>query len=303
MEKYLVECLDSLVSQTYENFEVILIDDGSKDKSGVICDEYKAKYDNFKVIHGENGGLSYARNIGIANARGAYISFIDSDDYINNNFIHYLVNMIEYSQSDLAISKIVNVQDEGTVIEERFKNNFTDGAIIEKDFAMKLLADEIKLSTCAWNKLYKRELFENICFPVGKLYEDKFIMHEIFHKCNRLVISKEAVYFYRTRPNSITNSLFSKSKFDFFEAIYIRMVFYSKNYPLYCKKIRTNFCENAVWIYKDAKKNGVSNEYERILLQYCKDYMLYYALHGSRILRERLKVILLFYLSRFGLRK
>ena len=81
------------------------------------------------------------------------------------------------------------------------------------------------------------------------------------------------------------------------------MVFYSKNYPLYCKKIRTNFCENAVWIYKDAKKNGVSNEYERILLQYCKDYMLYYALHGSRILRERLKVILLFYLSRFGLRK
>lgn len=233
VELYLKRCVDSVLNQTYKNLEVILVDDGSPDKCGCICDEYAKNDMRIKVIHKKNGGLSDARNAGLSIASGRYVAFVDSDDYIDANMYDKLYEAIKKANADMAICNFRYVNENGV---ERFNN--TELPIKDEILSgMRILSENMFGSkpgywVVAWNKLYKRELFENIKYPVGKIHEDEFIIHKLFFKCNKIVGTSKILYNYVQRENSITNRKYNISRLDYIEALLDRVNFYiEKNFP------------------------------------------------------------------------
>ncbi len=197
VEKYLPDCIKHLLIQTYKNLEIILVDDGSPDNCPSICDEYAEKDSRIKVIHQKNAGLSAARNAGLKIAAGDYIGFVDSDDYPQENMFEELYRSIRISDSDLAVC---GVKKFGNETKSEF---YGEKCIGKSDFLKLLLSEEIK--SYVWNKLYKKELFSNLCFPEGELFEDMRIMHLIAEKAESLSLTDKTYYNYRIRDNSITS--------------------------------------------------------------------------------------------------
>lgn len=225
VEKYLGECIRSLIQQTYRNLEIILVDDGSPDSCGEMCDQFAKLDSRIKVIHKENGGLSDARNVGICAATGDYIGFVDSDDYVDSRFYEYLLSLVKKYDADIAECYSIMFRDgeepSGTII---------DGT---KVFMPREWITETNLgqflSCVAWNKIYKRELFNGITYPLGVHYEDEATTYRVVYKATRIVRGESRLYFYRQRENSITgierNILETQQKFvalygrcQFFEA-------------------------------------------------------------------------------------
>lgn len=216
VESYLKRCVDSLLSQTIHNYEILLIDDGSTDESGYICDIYSKKYSFVKTFHKENGGLSDARNYGIDRASGAYLTFVDSDDYVRNDYLEILYNLIIINKADISIGVWKEVYDDGsekTIYPNRKKIEITDdnNVMLEKMLYQKLF----DTSACA--KLYKKELFCKIKFPKGKLYEDLATIYKTFLLAKRISYTNEPIYYYYKRINSITNSCFKEKDLDLLE--------------------------------------------------------------------------------------
>lgn len=196
VEEYLCECIDSIIAQTYTNLEIILVDDGSPDNCGKICDEYAEKDPRIKVIHQENGGLSAARNAGLDIATGDYIGFVDSDDYIELNFFKELYKSIQEYNSELAVC---GVKKFGMDKRTEFYGN---KQITKTEFLKNLLCGSVKSYSC--NKLYRSSLFNGIRFPEGELFEDLKIMHLIGEKTCCVSFTDKTFYNYRIRKNSIT---------------------------------------------------------------------------------------------------
>lgn len=215
VEEYLKKCLDSIINQTYKKIEIILVDDGSTDYSGNICDEYSKIDRRIKVIHKENGGLSSARNVGIDNSSGKYIVFIDSDDWINSYFIENLYTIAYESNSDLVISGLKRVFNMNNFDDSKNDNSYR---IISKTEAlnMTLLGDNgIDVSACG--KMYKSDIFRNIKYPIGELYEDFLIIDNIIEKCNKIAITNYRGYYYYQRFGSIMHSKYSKKRYVLIE--------------------------------------------------------------------------------------
>ncbi len=205
VEKYLEKCVDSILKQTFTDFELILVDDGSPDNSGAICDQYAEKDARVKVIHKENGGLSSARNAGIDVARGKYLGFIDSDDYIAEDMYALLYNNIVKEEADMSICGIYDVyKDKEPKILSKFRK------VCTKTETMKLILDANIISVHAVNKLYKRELFNSIRYPVGTITEDAAIILDIVNQCKKIIVESTQKYFYFHRENSISSKNFSK---------------------------------------------------------------------------------------------
>lgn len=226
VEDYLIECLDSIINQEYTNLEIILVDDGSKDKCPKICDDYKLKDNRIKVIHKPNGGLSDARNAGLEIAKGKYICFVDSDDVLNKNFIMTLYNNIKTTDADISICDFLSIKTISDISDDNITNNlklYTKEEILN-DFYKK---QSLRL-VLAWNKLYKREIWNNIRYPKGKVHEDEFVIHYILDNINKLVISDSKLYYYRQRENSIT-SVYNKKRLNALEALEDRLEFYKKH--------------------------------------------------------------------------
>lgn len=211
VETYLPKCIDSVLNQTYQNLEVILIDDGSPDNCGLICDEYAARDPRIKVIHKPNGGLSDARNAGMAASTGEYLSFVDSDDWLPNDSIQYLYNLLTKNNAQLAIGGHERVND-------------YDGRILHSDYIgtenikvmnkLEAMRDMFHNGCASWARLYKREIHANIPFPIGEINEDEAIVLRILDNCDCIVQSNYIVYSYRCREESITTSNFSVKKLD-----------------------------------------------------------------------------------------
>jgi len=191
VESYLRQCLNSILVQTYRNLEIILVDDGSPDKCGEICDEYQKKDSRIKVIHKKNGGLSDARNAGLNIVTGEYIGFIDSDDWIAPDMYQYLLDGIKQYDSDIAVCEYFNVYNEKSVATYRTEDRYFAG-----NEAMKALL-ELKIGNYAWNKLYKVKLFEDIRYPVGMNYEDVRTTYRLVEKCKSVVALCQPKYYYR----------------------------------------------------------------------------------------------------------
>lgn len=217
VEKYLKRCLDSILSQSYKNIEIILIDDGSKDNSGLICDNYAAIDKRVKVIHQKNSGVSVARNVGLAHSKGEYIAFVDSDDYISQSFVEKsILNMLE-NKSDIIIFNFIEDHGNKTVKRPLKIENCRD----YKDFLVGILWDHIP--SYPWNKFYKRYLWDNVKYPENMNFEDLAIMPEIFLKANNICYIDEYLYYYNCcNNNSITNRISSKNKYGMFISFYNR---------------------------------------------------------------------------------
>lgn len=231
VEKYLEKCINSLIEQTYKNLEIILIDDGSLDKSPDICDKWGEKDKRIKIIHKNNGGLSEARNVGIDNAKGEYISFVDSDDWIDTNFINYLYKQLELYNADISASAIVKVYKDYNEIQpiNKTKVRYTN------EEALDTLLSGKDFCAVAWNKLYKKDVIRNLRFPVGKIHEDEFFSYKVMSNANKLVLVPNAIYFYRQRTGSIMQK-WSIKHLDVLEAFKERMDFMNRYYPkLYLK--------------------------------------------------------------------
>lgn len=201
VEKYLKKCINSILNQTYKNIEVILIDDGSIDKCPQICNEYAIKDNRVKVIHKQNGGLSSARNAGLDIVKGKYISFIDSDDYIDINMIKRLYEVLKKDQSDLAICNMNYVYENKKTISSKYvldNNLLNNYAIIEK-----LYENGSANYVVVCNKLYQKYLWDDIRFPIGEIHEDEAVIHKILLKCKKISTIKESLYFYLQREESI----------------------------------------------------------------------------------------------------
>lgn len=224
VEKYLRGCVDSILAQTYDNFEVILVDDGSPDGSGKICDEYVEKYDRVKVIHKKNGGLSDARNVGIDNASGEYVTFVDSDDMISKDMISELMLPIKADVDvEVACCYFENFND-GDFVEFNKIDEDIDCSIISYS---ELIKKNIWVISCA--KVYKKSLFDSLKFPVGRLHEDEFTTYKLCYAAKKIAWTDDKFYFYRRqRDGSITNKKTIKNFQDALDAFAERIAFFEE---------------------------------------------------------------------------
>ncbi|MEG0230122.1 MAG: glycosyltransferase family 2 protein [Oscillospiraceae bacterium] len=227
VEKYIHKCVSSIINQTYKNLEIILVDDGSPDNCGEICDEYAKKDCRIKVIHKKNGGLSDARNAGIDSSNGDYIAFVDSDDYISQDMYQQLIPLLLQNNADVVMFSVFDCYNDkvSRAYKKEDKVFICDG----KECFKIILQGE--LGAFAWNRIYKKDLFNDIKFKVGKITEDAFFNAEVVQKINVAVINTKAYYYYVHRENSITTSNYSKKDLDTIEAYEFTFNIVKEKYP------------------------------------------------------------------------
>ena len=253
VKKYIKKCIESVVNQTYPNLEIILVDDGSNDGSEKICDEYSAKYHNISVIHKKNGGLSSARNAGIDVAKGKYIGFVDSDDFIDERMYEILYKNMIKENADISLCNIYKFKNENeihkTTQEEKIKT--FEGIDIQKN-----LQNNYFVMVVAWNKLYKKDLFKTIKYPDGKIIEDAAIIHYLLAASNKVVMTNLELYYYFQRDNSIMHNS-NEKLLDELDALYDRIKFYEKkgyqNYEFYNYTLK-KYIEKFWYLFKDINK-------------------------------------------------
>lgn len=205
VEKYLERCVDSIISQSYKNIEIILVDDGSKDNSSKICDEYKKRDSRIKVIHKENGGLSDARNKGIDISNGKYICFIDSDDWINKDMIETMHETIKKDNSQISICRRYRAYEDGKKIEEQYKK-YPKKNIFNNIEGLSYLMSFCGYDMSACDKMFELKLFDNIRFPFGKTCEDSFTTYKLLFNAKKISYINKPFYNYFYRINSITRN-------------------------------------------------------------------------------------------------
>mgnify|MGYP002574599501 FL=1 len=225
VEKYLEKCIESIIKQTYTNLQIILVDDGSPDNCGKICDEYAKKDLRIEVIHKANGGLSDARNVGISKAKGRYIGFVDSDDYIKEDMYEILLNLIKKYDADVSICNLYDVIDGNECIRNK-ENGIREYSRL--DILKEVLLDK-NIQSYAWNKLYEKELFDEIKYPIGKKYEDIGTTFYLFEKCNKIVVTSEPEYYYLKRADSLVNNVTESTILDYTEIIIQRYLYIKQN--------------------------------------------------------------------------
>ncbi len=214
VEDYLRECLDSIISQTYTNLEIILVDDGSPDGSGTICDEYAKKDSRIKVIHQQNSGVSVARNTGLKAVTGDYIGFVDSDDYIEPNMYEELHRCLIENDADMSVCGIKQFG-------AKTKSDFYGNKCLNKSAFLKKLLDET-VPSYLWNKLYKKHLFSGIVFPANLVYEDLRVLHIVTDKASTIGFTDKTFYNYRASDNTITSTRNLKNITDHINASHER---------------------------------------------------------------------------------
>ena len=214
VERYLPKCIDSILAQTFTDFELILVDDGSPDNCPALCDAAAAKDARIRVIHQKNGGLSAARNAGLDAARGAWIGFVDSDDYIAPEMYEAMYHAVQSTGADLALCDYVKVDETGALCTQ------THVAVPQKSLTGRELLQKAYWTTVqiAWNKLYHRTIFAQLRYPVGKLNEDFFVIPEICLNTQRAVVVPEVLYYYVQRGDSIMGKSRTLRHYDAAEA-------------------------------------------------------------------------------------
>lgn len=209
-KKYLRACFESVTKQTYQNLEIILVDDGSTDDSGKLCDELAQLDSRAKVIHQQNQGLSAARNAAIKKSTGAYLTFIDSDDTVTPDYVEYLYTLIKKHHTQLSICPSEEVYNDGRRV--NIGLGYHEEKLAQPDCLDRML-NEQGFTVVACAKLYARELFDTVKFPVGALHEDLDTTYRLVMQCDQIAYGPEPKYHYYQRENSITHSKFSDRKF------------------------------------------------------------------------------------------
>lgn len=212
VEKYLHRCVDSILQQTYSNLEVILVDDGSPDNCGKICDDYAEKDSRILVVHQENLGCSSARNNGLDRSTGKFILFVDSDDYIHHKMIETMVNNLLETSSDICICGRHRFSSENSVDEDQLFQNFQEEKrIFTKDQVLiHLFTDMSLIRHAPWDKICKRELYKDIRFPTGRRYEDAGTTFRLLSKCKIISYISDPFYYYAVNPRGFTEQQYTE---------------------------------------------------------------------------------------------
>lgn len=279
VEKYLEQCIESILSQTYKTLEIILVDDGTKDSSGIICDEYAKKDSRIKVVHQKNMGLSGARNTGLKIATGEYISFIDSDDFVDNSTFEDMIFSLKKDNSDIVECGTIFCNEIGGYINE---NTINDVRVYKDKEQIKELLTTGSITTTSWGKLYKRKLFKNFEFPLGKYHEDTFTTYKLLHFSKKTTVLNKGFYHYRQVNGSIMNSSFKLKHLDSIEATLERSKFIEKNYPEYKKYDYANIVYSCCKVYE---RILLSDFYDKKIIKNLQNlirkYLIYFLIYSK----------------------
>ena len=224
-EQYISRCISCILDQTYRNIELILVDDGSSDKSAQIIDEESGKDKRIVVIHKINGGASDARNMGLSMCRGSYICFVDADDIIDPEYVMTMLSIAKEYDCDIVQCdyKKVNNRD---IIFTRGDNKIS--VVSSTDMLNRIYSESNVDTIVLWNKLFKKSVIADIRFPVGIMFEDEVFCPRVIYNASRIAITNSTLYYYYHNNNSVMNMEYSKKKLDIFTALKLRMDFYCK---------------------------------------------------------------------------
>ena len=265
VEKYLQRCLDSIAAQTYRRLEVILVDDGSPDNCGEICEAFAKTNTYTKVIHQKNQGLSAARNNAVPESHGEYITFVDSDDYITPDYVEYLVSLCESFDAEVSVGDFVFQYDnkESAVPREESRRMF-----LSPEEALRNMNYGIGFGVTAWGKLYKRALVEANPYPVGKLYEDIATTYKIVGDSNGVAFGNKQIYFWIQRADSIMHSSFNRRQLDGMEAAKEQLIFMEEYFPNAVPAAKYRFTAKAIELMAVAFGSGGDREIYAELKEY-----------------------------------
>lgn len=266
VEKYLRDCLESIINQSYRDLEIILIDDGSPDNSGGIADEYAGKDSRIKVIHKQNGGVAGARNDGLRMATGKYVTFVDSDDILHLRQYEILHSLIWQTGADIATCEKQDFVD-GTLVDLKTECEMR-GSEISKDDAIVQMVCNKDVGNYFMLRMYKIELFDGIQFPEGKVYEDVATLYKLVDRAKKIAYTDQKLYFYRVaREGAITSNFTKKKLQDSLEAYYAQYSFLKEKY----KDVKDYICLAYVKSYTSAMEKMMINGYHDM---YDQEYVL-----------------------------
>ena len=253
VEKYLCACVNSVINQTYKNLEIILVDDGSTDKSGAICDEYALKDERIKVFHKSNGGLSSARNYGLDRMSGDYVFFLDSDDFISLQCLEKMLEVSIEQNADIVSSLNKRFATESDLITQNTVKKeivvYSSKQTLENTFKK-----TENFFVVSWAKLYKYKTFDNLRFTEGVIHEDEFICHRLYGQINKFVLLKEELYFYRENPCSITGVKYNIKRPDYLLALKDRVEYFKQYFPKLYIDFALFFAYRAIDLYFEVPK-------------------------------------------------
>lgn len=227
VEPYIRQCLDSVLSQTYTNLEIIIVASDSGDRSVHICEEYSEKDGRITVVKRQALGLSDAKNVGIEHSSGDYVGFIDGDDYVSQSFIETLHSLCIVNNSEIAQCGYVVVGDNSKGNKAQ-KDSIGVEVFSNIGACMNLYNDLYVPTVVSWSKLYRRELFDDVRFPVGRIHEDEATTHRLLYKANRVAVSRKGLYYYRKVAGSIMGAPYNLKRLDYFQALDERLDFFQR---------------------------------------------------------------------------
>lgn len=284
VESYLSACLESLINQTYQQLEIILINDGSTDNCPKICDSYASKDSKIVVIHQKNVGLSGARNTGLRHATGDLISFMDSDDLLSLDYYQKLSDILLENKADIVECAYAKFETENDITKIN-QSSYKSAEIYKTEKALELLMNEY-IKQMVWNKLYRKEVIKNILFPVGKINEDEYWSYKIFGNAKKIIKIHDILYFYRQQPESIMGKDYSLKRLDGLDALEERIQYMQMNFPELENLAIKKYCLGAIFHFQmllnnshlDANKSHRNKIYKNIkkynTLTYSKHWRL-----------------------------
>ncbi|WP_346867985.1 MULTISPECIES: glycosyltransferase family 2 protein [unclassified Clostridium] len=263
VEEFLPKCIDSVLNQTLKNVEIILVDDGSTDNSSIICDEYALLDNRITVIHKKNEGLSASRNIGIDVAKGNYLAFVDSDDWIEESMFEIMYNTIVTNDADMVVCNYYEDYGMKSYIPKVAKAYYSEKKCFNNVQALEQLYKINWIFSLSWNKLYRKRLFGSFRYKEKVCFEDEFIIHNLLFKCNKVIYLPQYFYHYYQREGSILHSKFNVSRLDQIEAIRQQILFYrSKKLIDLSHMAEKKYGDVLIWSYFVAKKQIENVDYE-----------------------------------------
>lgn len=307
VETYIKQCLESVIHQTYQELDIIIVDDGSIDMSGVICRQYASCDKRVRIIKQSNAGLSAARNTGLQNARGEYIVFVDSDDWLDVDMVRRMVEALEKRKADIAVCGFAVVKKRKTTY-----CNVHEEKLLTSEAALRLLCKDEQIKNYAWGKLYRKKIFETLRFEIGKKFEDIYIMYQCFEQATKIVVIPDIGCYYRIRRNSISQQhsaetgeqrcLAHIARYEHFDPsnIECRQILLQQAFYAYRKCVlnakNTNVANHKIrkWFLEQQEKLEtliLLNNIEKKEVQLLKKPDSYYKLLGYELLRKVGKVI------------
>lgn len=276
VSEYLERAINSVITQTYKNIEIILVDDGSTDDSGIICDRFADTDSRIKVIHKQNGGLSSARNAGIEIALGEYLTFIDSDDYVDEDYVEYLYKLVCEYNVPMSICSHTVVYENGTVL----KKETGERQCLDAHKVLERILYDEDIDLSAWAKMYHKSLFKNIRFKEGRLFEDAATTYKFVYESQRIALGSESKLYYMIRNNSISNIGFSRKKIDLITSTKEMSDFCVEKYP----DLKKAGMRRLIYAYMSTLSQLANSSVKDIEVQ--KDLMKFIRKNGMSVLLD-----------------